>query len=300
MNEWRGHVIVWSSPVWQTRGWHVHEILIMCSDHGGRGCRGSPATLSSEARKPNTSCWHFLPMSLDARPSTRKKCLQSDLDLNRLHLETNAYLNAMEPMDYVGRPTGSGEIGKIIEIAVGRVQERREQEVVSADLFAAILQYPQCNAATILRNAGIELERLKTLIEPQTLANFIIHRPTPKEPRPHARCSTSQWKIYRSRRQRRLRQKHAIAIAPRCPRRRTGWMWSPCAIPARTRSASRSGPSCSIRTTPRWPCAAKCSRHGRPAQMMAEMILPALAADKVVVCDRFVSSTLAYQSAAKV
>jgi dTMP kinase len=31
------------------------------------------------------------------------------------------------------------------------------------------------------------------------------------------------------------------------------------------------------------------------AQMMAETILPALAHDKVVVCDRFVSSTLAYQ-----
>ena len=31
------------------------------------------------------------------------------------------------------------------------------------------------------------------------------------------------------------------------------------------------------------------------AQMMAEMILPALDAGKVVVCDRFVSSTLAYQ-----
>ena len=31
------------------------------------------------------------------------------------------------------------------------------------------------------------------------------------------------------------------------------------------------------------------------AQMMAELILPALAAGKVVVCDRFVSSTLAYQ-----
>jgi len=31
------------------------------------------------------------------------------------------------------------------------------------------------------------------------------------------------------------------------------------------------------------------------AQMMREMILPALAAGKVVVCDRFVSSTLAYQ-----
>jgi dTMP kinase len=31
------------------------------------------------------------------------------------------------------------------------------------------------------------------------------------------------------------------------------------------------------------------------AQMMTEMILPALAANKVVVCDRFVSSTLAYQ-----
>jgi dTMP kinase len=32
------------------------------------------------------------------------------------------------------------------------------------------------------------------------------------------------------------------------------------------------------------------------AQMMAEVILPALKAGKVVVCDRFVSSTLAYQS----
>jgi dTMP kinase len=31
------------------------------------------------------------------------------------------------------------------------------------------------------------------------------------------------------------------------------------------------------------------------AQMMAELILPALAAGKVVLCDRFVSSTLAYQ-----
>ena len=31
------------------------------------------------------------------------------------------------------------------------------------------------------------------------------------------------------------------------------------------------------------------------AQMMAEVILPALAQDKVVICDRFVSSTLAYQ-----
>jgi dTMP kinase len=31
------------------------------------------------------------------------------------------------------------------------------------------------------------------------------------------------------------------------------------------------------------------------AQMMGEMILPALAHDKVVICDRFVSSTLAYQ-----
>lgn len=31
------------------------------------------------------------------------------------------------------------------------------------------------------------------------------------------------------------------------------------------------------------------------AQMMAELILPALAAGKVVICDRFVSSTLAYQ-----
>jgi dTMP kinase len=31
------------------------------------------------------------------------------------------------------------------------------------------------------------------------------------------------------------------------------------------------------------------------AQMMAELILPALSAGKVVVCDRFVSSTLAYQ-----
>ncbi|HZK81913.1 MAG TPA: dTMP kinase [Humisphaera sp.] len=31
------------------------------------------------------------------------------------------------------------------------------------------------------------------------------------------------------------------------------------------------------------------------AQMLTEMILPALAANKVVVCDRFVSSTLAYQ-----
>jgi dTMP kinase len=31
------------------------------------------------------------------------------------------------------------------------------------------------------------------------------------------------------------------------------------------------------------------------AQMMAQTILPALAADKVVICDRFVSSTLAYQ-----
>lgn len=31
------------------------------------------------------------------------------------------------------------------------------------------------------------------------------------------------------------------------------------------------------------------------AQMMAEVILPALARDEVVICDRFVSSTLAYQ-----
>jgi dTMP kinase len=31
------------------------------------------------------------------------------------------------------------------------------------------------------------------------------------------------------------------------------------------------------------------------AQMMAEVILPALAAGKTVICDRFVSSTLAYQ-----
>lgn len=31
------------------------------------------------------------------------------------------------------------------------------------------------------------------------------------------------------------------------------------------------------------------------AQMMAETILPALAAGKIVICDRFVSSTLAYQ-----
>jgi dTMP kinase len=31
------------------------------------------------------------------------------------------------------------------------------------------------------------------------------------------------------------------------------------------------------------------------AQMMAEIILPALARNEVVICDRFVSSTLAYQ-----
>jgi dTMP kinase len=31
------------------------------------------------------------------------------------------------------------------------------------------------------------------------------------------------------------------------------------------------------------------------AQMMVETILPALSSGKVVICDRFVSSTLAYQ-----
>ena len=36
------------------------------------------------------------------------------------------------------------------------------------------------------------------------------------------------------------------------------------------------------------------------AQLMAEIVAPALAAGKVVVCDRFVSSTVAYQGAAGV
>ncbi len=35
------------------------------------------------------------------------------------------------------------------------------------------------------------------------------------------------------------------------------------------------------------------------AQMMSELILPALAEGKIVVCDRFVSSTLAYQGGAE-